>query len=110
MNKHLASLWNEKDAFVLVISAVFGIDRVRVAVAEIDLLALLVWDALTRPRLHPAFHDAIFICGNAVQVSGMGKCARSILVLSGEKIIAEGDLLDQMRVRDRHVNLPGCSW
>ena len=81
MEKHLARLGNEKNAFVLAISIIFRVDRIGIAVTEVDQLALLRRNARGQRDPRPAFFDAVLICADAANVSGVGQCAPRIALI-----------------------------
>jgi hypothetical protein len=108
LKKHLARFWNQKNAFVLPVRVLLRVNRVGIAIAQIDLLAFFTRDAGGQGNLRAALLNAVFVGANAAHVRGMRQRAPGILLILFplfEKVIAAviADCFDQVPMRSRDL-------
>src|SRR5436309_1205489 len=106
--KLLPRLGRQQNALVLAVRKILNPDAVRVAVTEVDTLALLRWDLGGQGYTRAWFFDAVFKSAQAVNVGAMRKHAPRVLfepVPLFQKVIAAmvTDFLDHFAVRDANL-------
>src|SRR3989442_15268649 len=78
--QHLPRLWHQQNAFVLAVREVFDANPGRVAVTEVDSLALLRRDLRCQGYTPARFFDAVFKSTESVNVRAMSEHAPRVMV------------------------------